>query len=109
MRLPIDTAQMTFIAASLPRPVLDQQQQPRLDKATGTPLYALRLTCMTDEDTELLMVKTVGAPSGQIRNGIPVAVLGLTAQPYQLKDGTKGVAYRADRIEAAAAPTSKAS
>jgi hypothetical protein len=102
MRLPIDTSKMTFITAADPRPVLDfESRQPRVD-GQGRPLFSVRVFASGDEIGQVIEVKTAGEPAGVTRN-MPVKVSGLTVQPWTLKNGKSGVAYRAAAITPATA------
>jgi hypothetical protein len=67
----------------------------------GEPLYLVQLIAMTDGAAEILAVKVPGLPSG-LRQGHPVKVTGLLAQPWTMNDRA-GVAFRAARIEPAVA------
>jgi hypothetical protein len=62
---------------------------------------------MTDGAAEILAVKVPGLPAAGIRQGHPVKVHGLVAQPWTMADRS-GVAFRAARIEPAV-PAAKAS
>ena len=97
MKLPVDTSAIAFLCALEPQPVLafDTKQQ-RADE-NGEPLYLVQLIAMTDEAAEILAVKVPGLPSG-LRQGHPVKVHGLVAQPWTMNDRA-GVAFRAARIE----------
>ena len=106
MKLPIDTSAIAFLCALAPEPVIDfQTKQPRADE-NGEPLYVVQLIAMTDGAAEILAVKVAGMPSG-LRQGHPVKVTGLVAQPWTMNDRA-GVAFRAARIEPAV-PQAKAS
>jgi hypothetical protein len=97
MRLPVDTSSIAFLCALEPQPVLafDTKQQ-RADE-NGEPLYVVQLIALTDGAAEILAVKVAGMPSG-IRQGHPVKVSGLVAQPWTMNDRS-GVAFRAARVE----------
>ena len=97
MRLPVDTTSIAFLCALEPQPVLafDTKQQ-RADE-NGEPLYVIQLLAMGDGSADLLAVKVPGVPSG-IRQGHPVKVTGLVAQPWTMNDRS-GVAFRAARVE----------
>ena len=100
MRLPIDTSQMTFMTAGDPRPVLDYDtKQPRADR-DGRPLFAVRVFASGEDIGHLIEVKTAGEPIG-VRRNMPVHLSGLTVQPWQLKNGKSGIAFRAERIDPA--------
>ena len=99
MRLPVDTSSIAFLCALEPQPVLafDTKQQ-RADE-NGEPLYVVQLIALAEGEAEILAVKVPGQPSG-IRQGHPVKVHGLVAQPWSMNDRA-GVAFRATRIEPA--------
>jgi hypothetical protein len=97
MKLPVDTSSIAFLCALEPQPVLAfDTTQPRADE-NGEPLYMVQLIAMTDGAAEILAVKVPGLPSG-LRQGHPVKVTGLVAQPWTMNDRS-GVAFRAARIE----------
>ena len=97
MKLPVDTSSIAFLCALEPQPVLafDTKQQ-RADE-NGEPLYLVQLIALTDGAAEILAVKVAGMPSG-LRQGHPVKVTGLVAQPWTMNDRA-GVAFRAARVE----------
>jgi hypothetical protein len=106
MKLPVDTSSIAFLCALEPEPVLDfETKRPRADE-NGEPLYVVQLIALAEGAAEILAVKVPGMPSG-IRQGHPVKVTGLVAQPWTMADRS-GVAFRAARIEPAV-PAAKAS
>ena len=101
MKLPVDTSAIAFMCALEPQPLLDfQSKQPRADE-NGEPLYVVQLIALGEGEAEILAVKVPGLPSG-LRQGHPVKVTGLVAQPWSMNDRA-GVAFRAARIEPAVA------
>jgi hypothetical protein len=99
MKLPVDTSAIAFLCAVEAEPVVDfETKRPRADE-NGEPLYMVQLIAMTDGAAEILAVKVPGHPSG-LRQGHPVKVHGLVAQPWTMADRS-GVAFRAARIEPA--------
>jgi hypothetical protein len=97
MRLPIDTTQMSFKTAGDPRPVLDYEtKEPRTDK-DGQPLYSVRVFASGEDVGQVIEVKIAGEPSG-VRRNQDVKVAGLTVQPWTLKNGKSGIAFRAVQI-----------
>ena len=107
MKLPVDTSAIAFLCAVEAEPVVDfETKRPRADE-NGEPLYMVQLIAMTDGAAEILAVKVPGMPSQAIRQGHPVKVHGLVAQPWTMADRS-GVAFRAARIEPAG-PAAKAS
>jgi hypothetical protein len=102
MKLPIDTSAIAFLCALAPEPVIDfQTKQQRADE-NGEPLYVIQLLAMGDGSADLLAVKVPGEPSSAIRQGVPVKVTGLVAQPWTMADRA-GVSFRATRVEPAMA------
>jgi hypothetical protein len=106
MKFPVDTSAIAFLCALEPQPVLDfETRRPRADE-NGEPLYVVQLIALAEGAAEILAVKVAGMPSG-IRQGHPVKVHGLVAQPWTMNDRA-GVAFRAARVEPAV-PQAKAS
>jgi hypothetical protein len=107
VKLPVDTSAIAFLCAMPPEPVVDfETKRPRADD-NGEPLYVVQLIAMTDGAAEILAVKVPGMPAQGIRQGHPVKVVGLVAQPWTMGDRS-GVAFRAARVEPAV-PVAKAS
>jgi hypothetical protein len=100
MKLPVDTSAIAFLCAVEAEPVVDfETRRPKADE-NGEPLYVVQLIALTDGAAEILAVKVPGLPSAGIRQGHPVKVSGLVAQPWTMQDRS-GVAFRAARIEPA--------
>ena len=94
MKLPVDTSAIAFLCAVEAEPVVDfETKRPRADE-NGEPLYVIQLLAMGDGSADLLAVKVPGVPSQAIRQGHPVKVHGLVAQPWTMNDRS-GVAFRA--------------
>jgi hypothetical protein len=107
MKLPVDTSAIAFLCAMPPEPVLDfETKRPRADD-NGEPLYVVQLVALAENSAEILAVKVPGMPGPGIRQGHPVKVVGLVAQPWTMGDRS-GVAFRAARVEPAT-PVAKAS
>ena len=101
MKLPVDTSSIAFLCALEPQPVLAfDTKQPRADE-NGEPLYVVQLIALGKGEAEILAVKVPGMLSGP-RQGHPVKVTGLVAQPWSMNDRA-GVAFRAARVEPAVA------
>jgi hypothetical protein len=102
MKLPVDTSAIAFLCALAPEPVVDfETRRPKADE-NGEPLYVIQLLAMGDGSADLLAVKVPGVPSSTIRQGAPVKVTGLVAQPWTMADRS-GVSFRAARVEPAIA------
>jgi hypothetical protein len=107
MRLPIDTSAISFLCALAPEPVVDfETRRPKADE-NGEPLFVVQLLAMGEDGADLIAVKVPGVLSSGIRQGHPVKVTGLVAQPWSMNDRA-GVAFRAARVEPAV-PQAKAS
>ena len=102
MKLPVDTSAIAFLCAMPPEPLVDfETKRPRADD-NGEPLYVVQLVALGENSAEILAVKVAGMPPAAIRQGHPVKVVGLVAQPWTMGDRS-GVAFRAARIEPAVA------
>jgi hypothetical protein len=102
MKLPVDTSAIAFLCALEPEPLLDfETKRPRADE-NGEPLFVVQLIALTEGAAEILAVKVPGIPSAAIRQGHPVKVTGLVAQPWTMADRS-GVAFRAAKVEPAVA------
>jgi hypothetical protein len=100
MKLPVDTSSIAFLCALEPEPLLDfETKRPRADE-NGEPLFVVQLIAMTEGAAEIIAVKVPGIPSASIRQGHPVKVTGLVAQPWTMNDRS-GVSFRAVRVEPA--------
>ena len=106
MKLPVDTSAIAFLCALEPQPLLNFQSKEQRADENGEPLFMVQLIALAEGEAEILAVKVPGMPSG-IRQGHPVKVSGLVAQPWSMNDRA-GVAFRAARIEPAV-PQAKAS
>lgn len=97
VKLPIDTAELTFFAAGPPEQVLDfESKTPKVDD-DGAPLHAVQVVALSDGGAEVISVKVAGLPKG-INQGAAVKITGLVATPWTMGD-RNGVAYRAEKIE----------
>jgi hypothetical protein len=102
LKLPVDTSAIAFLCAVEAEPVVDfETKRPRADE-NGEPLYVVQLIAMTDGSADIIAVKVPGLPGPGVRQGHPVKVHGLVAQPWTMNDRS-GVAFRAARIESAVA------
>ena len=102
MKLPIDTSAIAFLCAMAPEPVVDfETRRPKADD-NGEPLYLVQLLVMGEDSADLIAVKVPGVPSSAIRQGAPLKVTGLVAQPWTMADRS-GVSFKAARVEPAIA------
>jgi len=110
MRLRIDTSDTRFIVTRAAEPRLNfETGSPKVDTATGVPLYAAQLLALDDAGGEILNVSVAGDPKVTVTQ--PVSVSGLVAIPWAQGDRS-GVAFRADAIaptNPAAAPSDQSS
>jgi hypothetical protein len=107
VKLPVDVSAISFLCAMAPEPVVDfETKRPRADE-NGEPLFAVQLVALAEGTAEIIAVKVAGAAPA-VRQGQPVKVLGLVAQPWTMGDRA-GVAFRAQRIEAITAQAARAS
>jgi hypothetical protein len=107
VKLPVDVSAISFLCAMAPEPVVDfETKRPRADE-NGEPLFAVQLVALAEGSAEIIAVKVAGAAPA-VRQGQPVKVLGLVAQPWTMGDRA-GVAFRAQRVEAIAAQQARAS
>jgi hypothetical protein len=105
MPLRIDTSDVTFHVTGNPRPVRQfQSDEARIDKATGQPLWSVPM--FVSGVGRIVDVKVPGEPKGVVRD-VPVRVSGFTVNHWRMEpkgqDAREGMAYRAERIEPAAA------
>jgi hypothetical protein len=108
MKLPVDTSAIAFLCALEPEPLLDfETKRPRADE-NGEPLFVVQLIALTEGAAEIIAVKVPGIPSAAIRQGHPVKVTGLVAQPWTMNDRS-GVAFRAAKVEPITAQAARAS
>jgi hypothetical protein len=102
VKLPIDTSAIAFLCAMQAEPVVDfETRRPKADE-NGEPLYVVQLLAMGEDSADLIAVKVPGIPSSAIRQGHPVKVTGLVAQPWTMADRS-GVSFRASKVEPAIA------
>ena len=76
-----------------------ETRRPKADE-NGEPLYVVQLIALSDGAAEIIAVKVPGLPGPGIRQGHPVRVSGLVAQPWTMGDRS-GVAFRAAKVEPA--------
>ncbi len=100
MILTIDTKNTVTLCGGLPEAVTEfGSGQPKMDAATGKPLFSVQVVWITAGDTDVVKVRTVRPPQG-LTLGEPVVIINLTAVPWSMNDRA-GIAFRCDRIETA--------
>jgi hypothetical protein len=96
VKLKIDTAGVSFTCTRAPEQrVSFDTGQPRVDKATGLPLWLVQVMALDESGGDVISVTVAGEP--KVSAGGAVAVTGLVALPWS-QDGRSGIAYRADAI-----------
>jgi len=98
VKLPIDTAGLTFLVLGAPTPVTEFGTGRAKGDRNGEPLYQVRLIAANadEEEGDIIAVKVPGEPRG-LTPLTPVTVRELTAQPWSIGD-KHGVAFRAAAI-----------
>lgn len=107
MRLKLDTSATRFIVTRPAEQRLNfETGSPKIDTATGLPLYAVQLLALDDSGGEVINVTVTGDPKLTVTQ--PASVSGLVAIPWTQGD-RNGVAYRAEAITPAAIPSNATS
>jgi hypothetical protein len=105
MRLLINTTGVSFTCTRLPEQRVNfDTGQPRIDKATGQPLWQVQVMALDESGGDVIAVTVAGEPN--VSPGRPVTITGLVALPWS-QDGRSGIAYRADAITQAADTSAK--
>jgi len=102
MKLPVDTSAIAFLCAMPPEPVSTSRPSDPAPTRTASRCMWCSSSALAENSAEILAVKVPGMPSSGIRQGHPVKVVGLVAQPWTMGDRS-GVAFRAARIDPALA------
>ncbi len=97
MRLPINTAEMTFLCAVAPTPVMEFETRRQRADENGEPLFGIQLVALTEGGAEVLKVTVAGEPK-TLKQGQAVKVEGLTANYWQMGERS-GVSFRAAKVE----------
>jgi hypothetical protein len=96
MKLLINTTGVSFTCTRAPEQrVSFDTGQPRVDKATGLPLWLVQVMALDESGGDVIAVTVAGEP--KVSTGRAVTVAGLVALPWS-QDGRAGIAYRADAI-----------
>jgi hypothetical protein len=96
MKLRINTTGVSFTCTRAPEPRTSfESGQPRIDKATGLPLWLVQVMALDSDGGDVIAVTVAGQP--KITVGRQIMLSGLIAVPWS-QDGRSGAAYRADAI-----------
>lgn len=97
--IPVDTSQMTFIAAGSPRPKLKDRTTGEIKyNADGAPMWQLKvLAQVEDNDAETVLISFPAAHAITARLGTPLTVQGLSAMAWEA-NGRHGVAFSASSV-----------
>src|ERR1700692_3937748 len=96
MKLLINTTGVSFTCTRAPEQrVSFDTGQPRVDKATGLPLWLVQVMALDESGGDVIAVTVAGEP--KVSTGRAITVTGLVALPWS-QDGRSGIAYRADAI-----------
>src|SRR5271166_577467 len=96
MKLLINTTGVTFTCTRAPEQrVSFDTGQPRVDKATGLPLWLVQVMALDESGGDVIAVTVAGEP--KVAAGHAVTITGLVALPWS-QDGRSGIAYRAEAI-----------
>jgi hypothetical protein len=96
MRLLINTTRVSFTCTRAPEQRVNfDTGQPRVDKATGLPLWQVQVMALDESGGDVIAVTVAGEP--KVSAGSAVTVTGLVALPWS-QDGRSGIAYRADTL-----------
>jgi hypothetical protein len=97
MKLAIDTSRMQFTCSLAGEPVMDfETKQPKLEN--GEPLFSMQVVAFTDEGAQIMVVKALGTPPTNIKQGTPLKITGLVVSSWSM-DGRAGLSFRASGIE----------
>ena len=98
MRLPIDTSSLIFMCAAPTRPVTDFETGQQKADGNGELLFNLQVVVLDPDGAQILTLKVPGDP--RVDQGALLKLEGLVALPWSMGDRS-GVAFRANRVEAA--------
>ncbi|MBV8178785.1 MAG: hypothetical protein JO045_08225 [Mycobacterium sp.] len=100
MKLLINTTGVSFTCTRAPEQRVNfDTGQPRMDKATGLPLWLVQVMALDESGGDVISVTVAGEP--KVSAGGAVTVTGLVALPWS-QNGRSGIAYRADAISQSA-------
>ena len=102
MPLPVDTSKLTVLCGAPPAAMLDRDTGAPRTNPEGEPLFRADVIVMGCGRPLVLSVRTAKEPKA-LAVGTPVHLSALTVSTFTARDGSTGVFYEADAIEAAKA------
>src|SRR5215213_2191303 len=106
MRIPVDMAGLTFMAAAPARPVTDFDTRQHKADENGELLYNLQVVWLDTDGAQIITVKVAGDP--QVDQGALLKLEGLVAMPWSMNDRS-GVAFRANGVKVSGVASGSAS
>lgn len=92
MRLRIDTSGTRFIVTRAPEPRLNfETGAPKVDTATGMPMYATQVLALDDSGGEVLIVTVAGDPKVTVTQPVSVVVWWPSRGPKVIAAGWRSV------------------
>jgi len=102
LQLPLRTEDLMILLAEPPRESVDfASKRPRVD-SDGRALFDVPVVLIDTGGAQLARIRSAHVPKN-VRQGQPLEVKGLTAF-YWETDGSSGISFRAERIEAMGNP-----
>jgi len=102
LQLPLRTEDLMILLAEPPRESVDfASKRPRVD-TEGRPLFDVPVVLIGTGGAQLARIRSAVIPRN-VAQGQPLIVTGLTAF-YWETEGSSGISFRAERIEAGAKP-----
>lgn len=99
MALPLDVSKLTVFCGGEAQPVVDRATGEHRSDRDGHLLYRTDVIVVGAGRPEILGVRTPKEPKGLVL-GAPVSTPGLTVSTFTTRDGTTGVFYEAQAVEA---------
>ena len=105
MKLYVDTNDKQITVSREPVEKLDQNNRQKAERGTGRPMWSTQVFVLDDDGGDVITVTTAGEkPSVRVRQAVSLSKL--EALPWAT-NGRNGVAFRAEQITAAGAPSVK--
>lgn len=102
MRLPVDTAAVSFVSAGPPEPSISFETKSQRIDDDGNPVFTVSLFALGGGSKDVISVRVSGEPKG-LGQFTPVKVTGLVATTWQMGERS-GVSFKAQRVEATTRP-----